>query len=160
MEITLEEAFHGTARVLQRDSQRLEVAIPPGVKTGSRVRMAGQGGPGVGGGPQGDLYLRISVLPHPDFERREDDLYRDLDVDLYMAVLGGEVRVPTLGGGVMLTIPQETSGGRVFRLRGQGMPKLRDSQEHGDLYITVRVQIPRDLTATERDLFSQLSKLR
>ena len=160
VEITLEEAFHGTARVLQRDSQRLEVAIPPGVKTGSRVRMAGQGGPGIGGGPQGDLYLRISVLPHPDFERREDDLYRDLDVDLYKAVLGGEVRVPTLGGGVMLTIPQETSGGRVFRLRGQGMPKLRDSQEHGDLYITVRVQIPRDLTATERDLFSQLSKLR
>jgi len=160
VEITLEEAFHGTTRVLQRDGQWLEVKIPPGVKTGSRVRMAGQGSPGIGGGLQGDLYLRIKVLPHPDFERKGDDLYRDVDVDLYTAVLGGEVRVPTLDGGVMLTIPAETSGGQVLRLRGKGMPKLRSPQQQGDLYVTVRIQIPRDLTAREKDLFSQLARLR
>jgi len=160
VEITLEEAFHGTTRVLQRDGQRLEVKIPQGVRTGSRVRMAGQGGLGIGGGPQGDLYLRITVLPHADFERKGDDLYRDVDVDVYAAALGGGVRVPTLGGEVVLTIPSETSGGRVFRLRGKGMPRLRNSQEHGDLYVTVRIQIPRDLDAREKDLFSQLARLR
>jgi len=160
VEITLEEALRGTTRVLQRDGQRLEVKIPSGVKTGSRVRMAGQGGPGIGGGPRGDLYLKVKVLPHPDFERKEDDLYRDVDVDLYTAVLGGEVRVPTLDGGVMLKIPSETSGGRVFRLRGKGMPKLRSPQQRGDLYVTVRIQIPRNLTAHEKDLFSELVRLR
>jgi len=160
VEITLEEAYHGTTRILQRDGQRLEVKIPPGVKAGSRVRVAGQGGPGVGGGPHGDLYLRIKVLPHPDFERKGDDLYRDVDVDLYTAVLGGEVRVPTLDGEVMLTIPPGTSGGRVFRLRGKGMPRLRNPQRHGDMYVTVRIQIPRDLTARERDLFRQLAGMR
>jgi len=160
VEITLEEAFHGTTRILQRDGQRLEVKIPPGVKTGSRVRMAGQGGPGIGGGPRGDLYLKIKVLPHPDFERKGDDLYRDVDVDLYTAVLGGEVRVPTLDGDVMLKIPAGTSGGRVFRLRGKGMPKLRNPQERGDLYVTVRIRVPRNLTPRERELFSQLARLR
>jgi len=160
VEITLEEAFHGTTRILQRDGQRLEVKIPPGVKTGSRVRMAGQGGPGIGGGPRGDLYLKIKVLPHPDFERKGDDLYRDVDVDLYTAVLGGEVRVPTLDGDVMLKIPAGTSGGRVFRLRGKGMPKLRNPRERGDLYVTVRIRVPRNLTPRERELFSQLARLR
>lgn len=160
VEITLDEAFHGTTRVLQRDGQRLEVRIPSGVRTGSRVRMAGQGGPGVAGGAQGDLYLRITVAPHATFERRGDDLYCDLDVDLYTTVLGGETRVPTLDGGVVLTIPSGTSGGRVFRLRGQGMPRLRDSQGRGDLYVAVRIRIPRDLTDDEKDLFSQLARLR
>jgi curved DNA-binding protein len=160
LEITLEEAFHGTTRVLQRDGQRLEVKIPQGVRTGSRVRMAGQGGPGIGGGPQGDLYLRIRVLPHPDLERDGDDLRRDVDVDLYTAVLGGEVRVPTMDGGVMLTIPPETSGGQVFRLRGKGMPMLRNPQQRGDLYVTVRIQTPRHLTSQEKELFSQLAKMR
>jgi len=160
VEITLEEALRGSTRVLQRDGQQLEVKIPSGVKTGSRVRMAGQGGRGIRGGPRGDLYLKVKVLPHPDFERKEDDLYRDVDVDLYTAVLAGEVRVPTLDGGVMLKIPSETSGGRVFRLRGKGMPKLRSPQQRGDLYVTVRIQIPRNLSAREKDLFSELVRLR
>jgi curved DNA-binding protein len=160
VEITLEEAFSGATRMLQRDGQRLEVRIPQGVKTGSRVRMAGQGGPGVGGGPQGDLYLRVRLLPHPELERDGDDLRREVDVDLYTAILGGEVRVPTLDGGLMLTIPPETSGGQVFRLRGKGMPRLRSPQERGDLFVTVRIKMPRDLSSEEKELFSQLSQMR
>lgn len=160
VEIILEEAFQGTTRVLQRDGQRIEVKIPPGVKTGSRVRVAGQGGPGIGGGSRGDLYLRIRVLAHPDYERKGDDLYRDVEVDLYNAVLGGEVRVPTPDGEVMLKIPPETSGGRVFRLRGKGMPRLRDPSRSGDLYVTLHIRVPRNLTAGEKDLFAQLARLR
>ena len=160
VEVTLEEASHGTMRALQRDGQRIEAKIPPGVKTGSRVRMAGQGGPGRGGGPRGDLYLRIRVLAHPDFERKGDDLYRDVEVDLYTAVLGGEVRVLTPDGGVMLKIPPEISGGKVFRLRGKGMPYLRHPSQRGDLYVTVRIRVPCNLTTREKDLFSQLAGLR
>jgi curved DNA-binding protein len=160
VELTLEESFHGSMRILQRGGQRLEVRIPQGVKSGSRIRMAGQGGPGPGGGPQGDLYLVVDVLPHSDYERKGDDLLRDIEVNVFTAVLGGEVRVPTLDGEVMLTIPSGTSGGRVFRLRGKGMPKLRNPQEHGDLYVTVHLEVPRDLTDRERDLFVQLSGLR
>jgi len=112
VEISLEEAFRGTKRVLEKDGRRLEVTIPPGVKTGSRVRIAGQGGPGIGGGRPGDLYLKVTVLPHPIFKRQGDDLHCEVPVDLYTAVLGGEVRVPTLEGDVMLKIPPGTQGCR------------------------------------------------
>ncbi|HIQ04268.1 MAG TPA: J domain-containing protein, partial [Anaerolineae bacterium] len=146
VQITLEEAYRGTTRVLQRDNgTRLEVKIPRGVKTGSRVRMAGKGIPGTGGGQAGDLYLKIEVLPHNTFERRGDDLYVEVPVDLYTCILGGETRVPTLDGSVMLTIPPETPNGKVFRLRGLGMPNLRNPDRHGDLYATVNVQLPQHL---------------
>ncbi len=158
VEITLEEAFRGTKRVLERDGRRLEVTIPPGVKTGSRVRIAGQGGPGIGGGRPGDLYLKVTVLPHPIFERRGDDLHCEVPVDLYTAVLGGEVRVPTLEGDVMLKIPPGTQGGQTFRLRGKGMPNLRNPRQRGDLYVKVRVQVPQDLSQRERELFRELAK--
>ncbi|MFQ6059249.1 MAG: DnaJ C-terminal domain-containing protein [Anaerolineae bacterium] len=160
VEITLEEAFHGTTRLLQKDGRRLEVKIPPGVDTGSRVRVAGEGGAGIGGGPKGDLYLRVKVAPHRTFERRGDDLYCQVPVDLYTALLGGEVRVPTLKGDLMLKIPAETQNGRTFRLRGQGMPHLRDHQRRGDLYAKVEVQLPRKLTDREKELFRELAEYR
>ena len=160
VEITLEEAFRGTKRVLERDGRRLEVTIPPGVKTGSRVRIAGQGGPGVGGGRPGDLYLKVTVLPHPIFKRQGDDLHCEVPVDLYTAVLGGEVRVPTLEGDVMLKIPPGTQGGQTFRLRGKGMPNLRNPRQRGDLYVKVQVQVPQNLSQRERELFRELAKRR
>ena len=160
VEITLEEAFRGTKRVLEKDGRRLEVTIPPGVKTGSRVRIAGQGGPGIGGGRPGDLYLKVTVLPHPIFERRGDDLHCEVPVDLYTAVLGGEVRVPTLEGDVMLKIPPGTQGGQTFRLRGKGMPNLRNPRQRGDLYVKVQVQVPQNLSQRERELFRELAKRR
>ncbi|MEA3459690.1 MAG: J domain-containing protein, partial [Chloroflexota bacterium] len=152
VQITLEEAFRGTKRILQKDGKRLEIRIPPGVRTGSRVRVAGQGGSGMRGEPPGDLYLKIQVLPHATFDREGDDLYCDLPVDLYTAVLGGKVRVSTLDGDVMLKIPPETQSGKVFRLRGKGMPNLRNPRRRGDLYTKVMVMVPRNLSEQEKEL--------
>jgi curved DNA-binding protein len=160
IDITLEEAFYGTLRALQwEDGRRIEARIPRGVKTGSRVRLQGQGGTGTGGGPTGDLYLQVRVLPHDRFERDGDDLHVTVSVDLYTALLGGEVTVSTIDRTVSLTIPPETANGRVFRLRGLGMPKLRNPEERGDLYAAVEVQLPRNLSNREKELFEQLRKL-
>ncbi len=159
IEITLEEAYSGTTRTLVRNGQRLQAKIPAGADTGTKVRLSGQGAPGAGGQP-GNLYLELTVLPHARFERKGDDLYTDLAVDLYTAVLGGEVDVETLAGTVSLKIPAGTQGGQLFRLRGKGMPKLRESTKSGDLYAKVSIQIPSKLSAEETTLFEQLSALR
>jgi curved DNA-binding protein len=159
VEITLEEAFHGTTRSLQyEDGRRIEAKIPAGVKTGSKVRLSGQGQT-TGGGQSGDLYLKIEIQPHPLFTRDGDDLKVNVPVDLYTAVLGGKVSVPTLERPVELTIPPESANGKVFRLRGLGMPKLRSPEEHGNLYATLQVQLPKKLTARERELFEELRDL-
>jgi curved DNA-binding protein len=156
LQITLQEAYQGTKRILQKDGRRLEVTIPPGAKTGTRVRMSGEGGQGGGGGGAGDLYLLVRVQPDPLFEREGDDLRVTVPVNLYTAVLGGEVRVPTLSGPVMLTVPEATQNGRVFRLGGKGMPHLRNPQQHGDLYVQIEVQLPTDLSPRQRELFEEL----
>jgi curved DNA-binding protein len=158
--ITLEEAYHGTSRLLEMDERRLEVTIPPGVKTGSKVRLAGKGFPSAGGGPPGDIFLVIEVLPHRAFERKGDDLHAEVPVELYTALLGGEVRVRTMEGPVQLKIPPETQSGRSFRLRGQGMPTLRAPDRHGDLYARVRVLLPQELSEREKELFQELAGLR
>jgi curved DNA-binding protein len=160
VDITLEEAYQGTSRVLDVEGRRLEVKIPPGVKTGSKVRMAGKGGAGLGSGPPGDVFLRIKVVPHKVFKRKGDDLNCEVPVELYTALLGGEVRVPTLGGAVRLKIPPETQAGSSFRLRGKGMPSLRDPQRFGDLYAKVRVNLPRKLSEKEKELIRKLAGLR
>jgi curved DNA-binding protein len=159
VEITLEEAFAGTSRVLSKDGQRIEVKIPAGANTGTKVRLKGQGTSGLGG-PAGDLYLVVKVLPHDTFEREGDDLRCKLPVDLYTAVLGGEAIVHALGGDIKLKIPAETQSGRTIRLAGQGMPHLRDTQTRGDLLIQVQVILPQKLTERERELFRELAKLR
>jgi curved DNA-binding protein len=154
VEVTLEEAYRGTTRTLNfADGKRLEVKVPAGVRTGSRVRLAGKG---TGGG---DLYLIVTVKPHPTFERRGDDLYVGVSVPLTVAMLGGEVQVPTLKGKVALKIPTETQNGRTFRLAGQGMPRL-GSKSSGDLLAKVRVVLPDKLSAEEKDLFKKLGELR
>jgi curved DNA-binding protein len=160
VEITLHEAYHGTARILQMDGQRLEIRIPAGAKTGTRVRMSGQGATGVGGGPAGDLYLRVTVLPDPRFERKGDDLHTSVTADLFTLVLGGEIRVPTMTGEVALRVPSGTQNGRTFRLRGKGMPHLRQPDQHGDLYAKIEVRLPTDLSPEQRELFEQLRGLK
>jgi curved DNA-binding protein len=158
VEISLQESYHGTSRVLQRDGQRLEVKIPAGAQTGTRVRMSGEGGGGMAGGPAGDLYLAIAILPDPRFERKGDDLHTTVAVDLYTMVLGGEVHVPTMTGEVVLTIPAGTQNGRTFRLQDKGMPRLRQPDQHGDLYARVEVRLPMNLTTRQRELFEELQR--
>ena len=188
MEVTLEEAYHGTRRTISLQVEeprtscqgtgqiqnmpcsacqgsgvvtrvkRLEVKLPPGVKNGSRVRIAGKGQPGYGG-TSGDLYLVISVKPHPLFERRGDDLHVEVAVPLTVAVLGGEVMVPTPKGKLALKIPAGTQNGRAFRLTRQGMPHLGNSSR-GDMLAKVNVVLPTKLSEKEKELFRQLSELR
>lgn len=156
--ITLAEAFAGTRRQLQLDGRRIEVRIPPGVKTGSRVRVRGEGQAGEAGA--GDLYLVVEVAPDARFERDGDDLRTRVAVPLYTALLGGEVTVPTLAAPARLTIPPETRNGQRFRLSGQGMPRLRDPASRGDLFVTVDVELPRGLSDDEKRLVAELAKLR
>lgn len=159
VEVTLEEAYHGASRLMLKDGRRLEVKIPAGAATGTRIRMSGEGGGGAAGGTAGDLYLRVVVLPHARFERRGDDLATSVLVDLYTAVLGGTVRVETLSGTVTLTIPPGTQNGQTFRLKGKGMPHLRQAGQYGDLYAEVVVQLPHTLSERERGLFEELRRL-
>lgn len=151
----------GTGQVARR--RTIEVDVPAGVRTGSRVRIAGQGSAGRNGGPSGDVYLQIQVSDNPRFQRQGDDLKVSVEIPLYAALLGGEIIVPTMEGRVALTVPAETQNGRTFRLRGKGMPKLGiKSQEpaRGDLLATVQVRLPTELSERERELLRELSDLR
>jgi curved DNA-binding protein len=166
VEITLEEAFSGTQRTLQFSSSNgqprtINVKIPAGVDTGSRVRVAGEGAPGIGGGKRGDLFLIIQVAPNDHFERRGDDLETNVVVDLYTMLLGGSVRVPVLGGKtISLNVPAGTQNGRKFRITGQGMPRLRAPETRGDLYVKLDVQLPSKISDRERALFEELRTMR
>jgi curved DNA-binding protein len=155
--ITLEEAFKGTTRVLRQNGRNLEVVIPPGARTGTKVRLSGQGE--AGSGRSGDLYLTVEVSPDGRFTRRGADLHTDLAVGLYTAVLGGEVEVPTITGNVMLTVPPGSQPGSQIRLKGQGMPRLRSPKQRGDLYAHLNIKIPGELSTEERQLFERLADL-
>jgi len=141
-------------------TKRIQVKINAGVDNGSRIRVAGEGQPGIGGGPRGDLYLVISVKPDPTFERKGDDLYVDVDVDLVKLMLGGQVPVPIPDGRkLILTIPPETQNRRTFRLAGKGMPHLK-AEGSGNLYARVQAVLPTHLTGEERSLFEKLARSR
>jgi DnaJ-class molecular chaperone len=165
VDITLEEAFNGTTRTFQiRDTQTgeartVEVKIPAGATDGLRVRVAGKGDPGMAGGAPGDLFLIVSVRPHPVFERDGDDLRVKVPTPLYTALLGGEVMVPTpRGSQLALKVPPETPNGQRMRLAGQGMPRVGGGR--GDLYAEINVQLPRQLTEREKQLVAELAQLR
>ena len=163
VEITLAEAYKGTERSVELrlpdgTTRRLSVKVPAGVRDGQRIRLAGQGAPGGGGGPAGDLFLRVRVRPHPVFERDGEDLRLVLPVALHEALLGADVTVPTLKGRVSLRIPPETQNGRTIRLAGQGMPRATGG--HGDLYVTLKVVLPTKLTDKERELVRELAASR
>jgi DnaJ-class molecular chaperone len=139
-------------------NKRIQVKIPAGVDNGSKIRVAGEGQPGIGGGARGDLYLVISVKPDGKFERKGDDLYVDVDVDLVNAMLGGQVAVPSPDGKrFLLTVPPETQNDRQFRLTGKGMPRLR-GEGNGNLYARVKVVLPMQLSQEERELFAKLAR--
>ncbi len=158
--LTLEEAFHGAERLLDIDGHRIKAGIPPGVRTGSRVRLAGQAEPGQNGGPAGDLYLIVQISPNETFEREGDNLHMDVPVDIFTAVAGGEVRIPGLERPLTLKIPPRTNANRTFRIRGKGMPHLRDTKKRGDLFARVRLVLPDPLTDEEVSSMRELAASR
>jgi curved DNA-binding protein len=151
--ISLLEAYQGTDRILQMGERRVTVHIPAGAYTGAKVRMAGAA-------PEGnDIFLVVEVAPDPSYEVKASELYTDISIDLYTALLGGEAPVPTLAGNVVLTIPAGTQPGQAIRLAGRGLPHLNNPQTHGDLFVRIRVQLPRKLSAEQRQLFEKLRSL-
>jgi curved DNA-binding protein len=154
VEISLQEAYEGAKRQLTTENRKVQVNIPPGVRTGSKVRVAGSG-------PQGaDLYLIIQVAEDERFERRGSDLHTTASVSIFTAILGGEAEVETMTGKVKLNIPPGTQPEQVFRVAGRGMPQLKKNEAQGDLFVRLKVQIPKYLSSKQRELIEEASKLK
>lgn len=153
--ITLKEAFSGTTRVVTRDGRKITVKIPAGADTGTKVRLAGEGMPGMGG-RDGDLYLIVTVDEDMQFERKGDDLLTDVKIDMFTALLGGEAEIPTMEKNVKLKIPPGTQSGRKFRLPNKGMPLLKKPGEFGDLYARILITVPIALTEKQQALVEHL----
>jgi curved DNA-binding protein len=154
VEISLEDAFNGKTLELQTGGKRKQVRIPPGVRTGSKVRVAGAGPNGT------DLYLIVQVKENENFERKGNDLYTNAKVNIFTAVLGGEAEVETMSGKVKLTIPAGTQPEQVFRVAGRGMPQLKSPNTRGDLFVRLKVEIPRYLSSKQRELLEEASKIK
>lgn len=154
LEITLEEAYQGATRLLQSDGKQKQVRIPAGVRTGSKVRVAGAGPNGL------DLYLIVDVKEDPRFERRGNDLHTTATADIFTAILGGEADVETLSGKIKLNIPAGTQPEQIFRLAGRGMPSVKNANEKGDLYVRLKVQIPKYLSPKQRELLEEASQIK
>ena len=160
MQITLEDAFAGTTREVQLETQKLAMKVKPGVKNGQVLRLKGKGGKGINGGPDGDLYITVHIAEHPHYKRKDDDLYCDITVDLYTAMLGGQTLINTLRNPIRMNIAPETDNGKTLRLKGMGMPRFGKENEFGDLYATVIIQLPKNISQKEKELFTELSTLK
>ncbi|MCE2489062.1 MAG: DnaJ domain-containing protein [Anaerolineae bacterium] len=154
--ISLQEAWSGASRRMHHRGRSIEVTIPRGARDGTKVRLAGEGEQNPFGGPPGDLYLIIDVQDDPSFSRDGDNLEVEVPLDMFTALLGGEVEVPTLSGSVRLKVPPGTQSGRRFRLSGRGMPLLRRKDQFGDLLARVNITVPTRLNAEQRRLAEQL----
>ena len=154
LEITLEEAYKGTTRLIESNGKQKQVRIPGGVRTGSKVRVAGSGPNGL------DLYLIIQVAEDSRFERRSNDLHTAANIDVFIAILGGEADVETFEGKIKLNIPAGTQPEQVFRLAGRGMPSVRDQKSKGDLFVKIKVQIPKYLSSKQMELLEEASKIK
>jgi len=149
IQITLEEAYQGTKKVLDVNGEKLKLAFKPGIADGRRIRLEGKGGMGQGGAAKGDLYLTVHVAGHARFERRGDDLQMDLPVDFITAVVGNKLEVVTLKGPVKVTVSPMTTQGKMLRLKGMGMPIYDQPDQYGDLYLRVALNLPEDLSPEE-----------
>ncbi|HEU4717263.1 MAG TPA: J domain-containing protein [Bacteroidia bacterium] len=156
MEITLDEAFFGTSRILEVHDEKLRINTKPGAYEGQQLRIKGKGGKPSGNAARGDIYITIHVQPHPAFQRKGDDLYTDLVVDIFTAVLGGEEEVHTPGGVVKIRVPAGCDSGKKLRVRGKGMPVYGKENHHGDLYVTIGIRVPKELSEEQKELFRRL----
>ncbi len=160
LQLNLEDVYESQKQTLTVNGKNIRLTIPAGVENGQTIRIAGHGNPGANGGPNGDLYLTFSIAEHPKFKRDGSNLYATVNVDLYTALLGGEILVDTFDGQVKLKVAPETQSGVKAKLKGKGFPVYKQEKKFGDLYLTYQVQLPKNLTAQEKVLFTELAKLR
>ena len=160
LQLDLKEVYTTTKRTLTINGKNIRLAIPAGVKNGQQIKIKGQGGEGVNGGPKGDLYIKFSIANSTEFKRNRNDLYKTVDLNLYSAMLGGELTVETLDSKVKLKVKPETQTGTKVKLKGKGFPVYKKEGEFGDLYITYNLKLPTQLTTKEKELFNELQNLR
>lgn len=160
MHLPLRTAYNDSKHTLTINGKNIRITIPAGIKDGQVIRLKGKGGPGMNGGQNGDLFITVLVDAHPGLERKGNDLYMNHNVDLYTALLGGTTIVNTLAGNVKVKIKPETQNGTTLRLKGKGFPVYRKKGHYGDLYIRINVKLPENLTAREKELIKELSKIR
>lgn len=159
LELSLEEAYYTHQRTFTVNGKNVRITVQAGIADGQTIKLAGWGSPGMNGGPNGDLYIKFNIAPDPVWKRQGNDLYRTMDIDLYTAILGGELQIDTMAGPVKMKIKPETQNGTKVRLKGKGFPVYKKEGHFGDLYITLAVKIPTNLTAKQKELFSQLAQL-
>ncbi|MEO8253255.1 MAG: DnaJ C-terminal domain-containing protein, partial [Flavobacterium sp.] len=160
LQFKLEEVYKTQKQTLIVNNKNIRITIPAGVENGQIIKISGHGTPGANGGPNGDLYITFTILDNPDFKRDGSNLYTTIDLELYTAVLGGEILANTFDGKVKLKVPPETQTGTKVKLKGKGFPIYKSEGGFGDLYITYVIKMPVDLTEKEKELFTELSKLR
>lgn len=160
LQLDLRDAYKTHKRTLTVNNKNIRITIPAGIENGQVIKITGHGGPGINGGPNGDLFIQFSIVNHTKFKRDGDNLYTTLDLDLYKALLGGEIRVDTFDGKVKLTVKPETQNGTQVKLKGKGFPKYKKEGQFGDLYVTYNIITPTNLSDKEKELYKELAKLR
>jgi curved DNA-binding protein len=157
--ISLEEAYSGTSRRIELNDETLDIKFKPGIQDKQVLRLKGKGGQGYNGGPRGDIYITVGIPGHPHYKRKDNDLYCNISVELYTAILGGKQLIRTLKGNIRITIAPETENGQTLRLKGLGMPVFGKTNEYGDLYAKVKILLPKNLSIEETELFKKLSEI-
>jgi len=156
--LNLIDAYETHQQTLNVNGKKIRITIPAGIENGQTIKISGHGGPGINGGPNGDLYIAFSIANHSIFKRLGNDLYASIDLDLYTAILGGEITIDTLKGQVKLKVKPETQNGSKVKLKGKGFPVYKNEGQFGDLLLTYNIKIPTNLTDKQKELFDQLSK--
>lgn len=159
LHLNITDAFKTHKQTLTVNGKNIRITIPAGIENGQTIKIAGHGGQGINGGPNGDLYIAFSISNHPKYKRLGNDLYTTVDLDLYTAVLGGEITIDTLNGKVKLKVKPETQNGSKSKLKGKGFPVYKKEGQYGDLYITYSIVVPTNLTRKQKELFTELSEL-
>jgi curved DNA-binding protein len=158
LQLDLLSAYTTHQQTLTLNGKNIRITIPAGIENGQTIKIAGYGGLGANGGPNGDLYIKFSIANHPQFKRLGNDLYTSVDLDLFTAILGGDITIDTLNGKVKLNVKPETQNGNKVKLKGKGFPVYKKEGEFGDLYVTFTIKIPTNLTEQQKALFTELSK--
>ena len=160
LQLSLSDVFTTHKQTITIGDKKIRITIPAGIENGQKIKLKGYGGPGVNGGPNGDLYITFHIANNTSFKRDGDNLHKTVELDLYTAVLGGEVTIDTLSGKIKLKVPPETQNNTITRLKGKGFPVYKKEGVFGDLFITYQVKLPTRLTEKEKELFRELAKLK